>query len=168
MVEANASSYPLRSVLPAPGLPWASLKPLPKAMAAFIFASWRLHQEPSEVLAVSHQHISVFSLSFNRRGDCNIRINIEHCGGPQRKAPRDGRGGEWSLFHSWLHPSLCWAETDKARRVLSAAISSVMNLLYFRVWIKQEPEDIKYKATLTQNSLLFFSLFPLLENKLFM
>lgn len=120
------------------------------------------------MLAVGHQYISVFSLSFNRRGDWNIRINIEHRGGPRRKAPRDGRGGERSLFHNWLHPSLYWAETDKAGRVLSAAISSVMNLLYFRAWIKQEPEDIKYKVTLTQNSLLFFSLFPLLENKLFM
>lgn len=58
--------------------------------------------------------------------------------------------------------------TNQAGRVLSAAISSLMNLFYFRAWIKQEPDDIKYKATLTQSSLLFFSLFPLLENKLFM
>lgn len=87
--------------------------PCPQQWRPFLFASWWLHQEPSEVLAVSHQHISVFLLSCNRRGEWDRRIHLEHRGGPQRKAPRDGRGGEWSLLHSWPHPSLCWAETDK-------------------------------------------------------
>lgn len=70
---------------------------------------------------------------------------------------------EMAGVENGLSSTVCYTQafaglrlTKQAGRVLSAAISSMMNLLYFTAWIKQEPDDIKYKATLAQNSLLFF------------
>lgn len=124
---------------------------------------------PPEILAVSQQHISMVLLSFRRRGNWDIRINIEHSGGPKRKIQEMVEVG--NNLSSTVGCSQAYAGlrlTDEAGRILSTVISSLMNLLYLGAWIKQEPDEMKYKATLTQNSLMFFSLFPLLENELFL